>query len=116
MRQFTLIVGMAVIAVACNQKPSSSENSHKPVPDVLVENLKGKIQQVETETYLIDSTTGKMGKLESKGIEKYNDDGYTISYSNYTAKDSTTTLTTQDIDSNGYFRGNKTTKNEIRSG
>ena len=111
MRQFTLIAGIVVITVACNQKPSS-ENLHKPVPDVLSENLKGKIQQVETETYLIDSTTGKMGKLESKGVEKYNDDGYMISYTNYTTKDSTITLTMQDIDSNGYFRGFKTTKND----
>jgi len=43
MRQFTLIAGIVVITVACNQKPSS-ENLHKPVPDVLSENLKGKIQ------------------------------------------------------------------------
>jgi len=112
MKLFKIMAGIAVIAAACNEKPSSSENLHKPVPDLLSENLKGKVQQVETETYLIDSATGKMGKLESKFTEKYNDDGYAISYNNYTTKDSTTTLTTQDIDSNGYFRGNKTTKND----
>jgi hypothetical protein len=113
MRLLPCIAVIGLIASACNQNSgSSSENKHMPVADVKAENLKGKISQVETETYLVDSATGKMGKLESKSIEKYNDDGYTVSYSNYTAKDSATTLNTYDIDAKGYFRGVKTTKND----
>ena len=112
MRISTFIAGIAVIAISCNQKPSSSQtNTHMPAADLKSENLKGKVQQLETDTYLIDSATGKMGKLESKTIEMYNDDGYTASFSNYNAKDSSTTLTNYDHDANGYVTGITTTKN-----
>jgi hypothetical protein len=113
MKLFTLMACIAMLIASCNQKPSSSnKSSNKPVPDAKNENLKGNVQQVEAETYLIDSATGKMGKLESRTIEKYNDDGYAVSYSNYNAKDSSTTLNTYDIDANGFFKGVKTTKND----
>ena len=113
MKLFTVLAGTALIAAACNQNPApSTDTTKKPVPDALAENLKGKIEQVEIETYLIDSATGQMGKLDSKTVEKYNDDGYAISYSNYNAKDSSTTVNTYDIDADGYFNGMKTTKND----
>ena len=113
MKLVTVLAGTALIVAACNQNPApSTDNTSKPVPDALAENLKGRIEQVEIETYLIDSATGKMGKLESKSIEKYNDDGYTTSYSTYTAKDSSTIFNAYDIDANGYFKGMKTTKND----
>ena len=111
MRISTCIAGIAIIAVACNQKPSSSQNTHTPIADLKAENLKGQIQQIETDTYLIDSATGKMGKLESKSVETYNDGGYTASFSNYNEKDSSTTLTSYDRDANGYVTGINTTKN-----
>ena len=113
MKLFTVLAGLALVATACNEKPAAStETSLKPIPDLQAENLKGKIEQVETETYLIDSATGQLGKLESKSIEKYNDAGYTISYSNYITKDSSTTLSSYDIDAGGFFKGVKTTKND----
>ncbi len=113
MRIFTCIAGIALIATACNQKPSSSaeENKHMAASDIRSENLKGSIQQLETDTYTIDSTTGKMGKLESKSTETYNDSGYTTSYSNYTAKDSSTTVTNYNHDANGFVTDVSTTKN-----
>ncbi|MEP6464747.1 MAG: hypothetical protein ABJB05_00515 [Parafilimonas sp.] len=110
MRLLTCIAGIAVIAVACNQKTSTTTVA-RPVADALSENLKGKVSQLETDTYLIDSATGAKGKLESKSIEKYDDSGYTVSYSNYTANDSATTLTTYNRDANGYISGITTTKN-----
>jgi hypothetical protein len=108
------MAAVAIMAAACDQKPAASteNNMQKPAPDALAENLKGKVQQVETETYLIDSASGKMGKLESKGTEKYNDDGYTTSYSNYNAKDSSTTVYAYDIDASGHIQSMKTTKND----
>lgn len=113
MKLFTVLAGTALIVTACNQNPTTStDNAKKPVPDISAENLKGKIEQVETETYLIDSATGQMGKLDSKTVEKYNNDGYTISYSNYNAKDSSTTVNAYDIDADGYFKGMKITKND----
>lgn len=112
MRIFTSITGIAVIALACNQVSSSSEkNMHKAVADIKSENLKGQVKQLETDTYLIDSVNGKMGKLESKSIETYNDDGYTVSSSNHTPKDSSTTLTNYSHDANGFITTITTTKN-----
>jgi hypothetical protein len=108
-RFFTIIAGTSVVAVSCNQKPSSS--SPKAVSDVQAENLKGKIQQVETNTYLIDSVSGQKGRLESKSIEKYDDNGYTVYYSNYTTKDSSTTVSTYDHTLNGYMTAYAGTKN-----
>jgi hypothetical protein len=113
MRLVTIFAGTIIIVSSCNQKPSASEeNSHKTVPDVLAENLKGNIQQVEINTYLVDSATGQKGKLESKTIEKFNDDGYTVSYSRYMTSDSSTTLTEYDVNANGVPTAITTTKND----
>jgi hypothetical protein len=106
-----VFAGIAVTLAACNQKPSAEQNSNKPVADVVAENLKGNIQQVETNTYLVDSATGQKGKLESTTIEKYDDNGYTTYYSNYTTKDSATYVTTDEHNANNYFTGQSTTKN-----
>jgi len=106
-----LFAGIAVTLAACNQKPSPETNEHKPVTDIIAENLKGNIQQVETNTYLIDSATGQKGKLESTSIEKYDDNGFTNYYSNYTTKDSATMVSTYNHDANGYMMDMNTTKN-----
>src|SRR5258706_7916789 len=112
MRKFTIVACIAVTAFACNQPSASEDKTHKPVPDLISENVKGKVQQIVTETYLIDSVTGKMGKLESKGTETFDDNGYTNSYSNYTANDSATMLTKLDHDASGFTTGVTTTKND----
>jgi hypothetical protein len=108
MRLF-IYAGIALTVISCNQKTSSSAT--KPVSDILVENLKGNVQEVETNTYLIDSATGQKGKLESTNIEKYDDNGYTNYYSSYTPKDSTTYVTTSEHNANGYFTSQTVTKN-----
>jgi len=106
-----IFAGIALIVISCNSKPSSEANSNKPVSDASAENLKGKVQQVETNTYLVDSATGQKGKLESKSIEKYDDNGYEVYYSSFTPKDSVTMVTTYEHDSNGYVTAITTTKN-----
>jgi hypothetical protein len=112
MRQFTIVACIAAAALACNQPSSNSKTtSHKAASDLAGENVKGKVQQVVAETYLIDSATGKMGKLESKNTEDYDDDGYATTVSNYTANDSATVVTKFDHDANGFVTAITTTKN-----
>jgi len=113
MKLFTILTCIAFTAFSCTQKPSSSEEkTHRPAPDAIAENVKGMVQQIVTETYLVDSTTGKMGKLESKSTEIFDDNGYTTSYSNHTSNDGATMVTKYDRDSNGYVTGIVTTKND----
>src|SRR5215831_17071839 len=107
MKLFTTLAYITAAGLACNQMASSSEEQkiHKPVADLVSENMKGNIQQVVTETYSIDSATGKMGKLESKATEIYNDNGVATSYTNYTSKDNSTMLSKYEHDANGYMTG-----------
>ncbi len=51
------------------------------------ESLKGSPTQVESDTYKIDST-GKLGPLDEKTIEKFDSSGYTISVVTSNGKDS----------------------------
>ena len=111
MRIFTLIAGACIILTACNQTSTSEIKLHMAVADVKAENLKGQVKQVETDTYLIDSITGKMGKLDSKSIETFDDSGYTVSYSNFTTHDSATVVLKYQHDARGYFTGFTSTKN-----
>ena len=107
------MAGIAVISAACDQSSSSSSTkSPGAVTDISAENLKGKVQQVETDTYLVDSATGKMDKLDSKSIETFDENGYTASYSNFTTKDSATMLYKYEHNANGFMLGMVTTKND----
>jgi hypothetical protein len=106
-----ILASAAVLIFSCNEKPSSEATVNKPVTDLAGENLKGKVVQIETNTYLVDSATGQKGKLESKSIEKYDDNGYSNYYSNFTAKDSSTTVSTYERNSNGYMTQYTSTKN-----
>ena len=72
--------------VSCNQKQPASE-APKAVSDWTGENLRGKPTQVESDTYKIDST-GKIGPLDEKNIEKYDSSGYTVSSVTTNGKDS----------------------------
>ena len=114
MKLFSLLAFVTFIAFACTQRASSSTEAktHKATPDRITENVKDNVSQIVTETYLIDSATGKMGKLESKSIEAYDDNGYETSYSNYTTNDSATVLTKIEHDANGFATGVVTTKND----
>jgi hypothetical protein len=79
-------MAVMILISACNQKQTATSVS-KPVSDLASENMHGNIAQVESDTYLIDST-GKAGPLDSKGIEKYDTSGYEISYVSMNGKDS----------------------------
>ena len=106
---FLLIVVIAVSA--CQQKNSSDKNLSIAVPDLKSENVKGSVQKIEAETYLIDSATGKQGKLDSRSTETYNEKGYETAYTFFSAKDSSTMVYHYDHDSSGFITTMSTTKN-----
>jgi hypothetical protein len=109
----TLILVLSI--TACNQKQPASSISNA-VNDITGENLKGNISQVETDTYKIDST-GKMGPLDEKNIEKYDSSGYTVSTIIMNGKDSIKSQTTFQHDANGFLTILQTTRanNEKKS-
>lgn len=111
MRTRKFFLPIAVIIASCNQ-PAPTDQTPKAVTDIASENLKGNITQVETSTYLIDSATGMQGKLDSKSVEKYDDNGYITSYSNYATKDSATTVSTYERNANGFMTNITGTKND----
>jgi len=111
MKIITTAIALVIFA-GCKPTSEKSEiNTHMAVSDVKAENLKGKVQQVVIETYLIDSATGQTGKLESKSTEVFDDSGYTASYTNYTAKDSSTTIFNYVHNARGYLTSFDATKN-----
>jgi hypothetical protein len=77
---------IVLLMTACNQNQSASSVSNAAT-DVSSENLKGNVTQVETASYIIDST-GKTGPLDEKTIEKFDSSGYTVSFVSMNAKDS----------------------------
>ena len=110
MRTLLFITVLSVLASSCHET-SANGKTHTAVSDWLTENLKGKVQQIETEIYLVDSATGKAGKLDSKSTEWFDDSGYTVYYSSYTANDSATSVTTYNHDGNRFLTTLQTTKN-----
>ena len=111
MNKLLLLAAMAASVMSCKNLSSSNRNLHMPPSDLLGENIKGKVQKIETDTYLVDSATGATGKLESKSIEIYNDSGFTTSYNYYLAKDSSNTLYVYVHNTNGFATKVTTTKN-----
>ncbi|HXL55245.1 MAG TPA: hypothetical protein VN958_03245 [Chitinophagaceae bacterium] len=76
MKSILLITATSLLMCACNQKNKSSMPT-----DLAQENLKGKVQEVETESYTADSL-GKIGAIDSccTYIEQLDKDGYTNKY------------------------------------
>src|SRR5258706_569704 len=60
MKKIVLLAGAALLLFSCNQK---TEKSVIQISDLSQENLKGKVKQVETDTYTVDST-GKIGATQ----------------------------------------------------
>jgi hypothetical protein len=104
------IMAASLLIAACNQKQQDSTVA-KAVPDIISENLKGPVTQVETDTYLVDST-GKTGPLDDKSIEKFDSSGYTISYVDMNGKDSVKTNSHFNHNENGFMMNMATTGNK----
>jgi hypothetical protein len=110
-----LTLALVFSILSCNQKQPASD-APKAVNDWTGENLKGSPIQVESDTYKIDST-GKMGPLDEKNIEKYDSLGYTVSNVTTNGKDSIKTHMSFVHEADGYMTSMETTgaKNEKKS-
>jgi hypothetical protein len=115
MRANLLPLILIVSVLSCNQKPTATETP-KAVNDWTGENLRGNPSQVETDTYKIDST-GKLGPLDEKSIEKFDSNGYTISVVTMNGKDSIKSQMSFVHEPDGYMTSMETTgaKNEKKS-
>ena len=110
-----LLLLLLISIVSCNEKPPVSE-APRAVNDWTAENMKGHPTQVETNTYKVDST-GKMGPLDEKSIEKYDSSGYTLSIITMNGKDSIKTQSSFVHTADGFMTSMETTgaKNEKKS-
>jgi hypothetical protein len=110
---FTFAVALSIMA--CNQKQPAAE-APKAVNDWAGENLKGHVSQVETDSYKIDST-GKVGPLDEKAIEKFDSSGYTFSVVTMNGKDSIKSQMSFVHEAEGFMTSMETTgaKNEKKS-
>jgi hypothetical protein len=115
MRAKLLPLVLIFFILSCNQKQPASD-APKAVNDWTGENMKGNLSQVETDTYKIDST-GKMGPLDEKTVEKYDSSGYTVSTVTMNGKDSIKSKTSFQHDANGFMTSMETTgaNNEKKS-
>lgn len=115
MRITLFILAVTLFLTACNQKESASSVSYA-INDLNNENLKGNITQVETDSYIIDST-GKTGPLDEKNIEKYDSSGYTVSYISMNGKDSVKSQSKYQHNAMGFMTDMQTTgaNNEKKS-
>ncbi len=109
MRISTFALVAIILLASCNEKKSESIVP-KAIPDLAGENLKGDITKVELETYLVDST-GKMGPLDGKSIEKFDSSGYSISYVNMNGKDSVKGKSKFEHNANGFMTSMETVGN-----
>ncbi len=100
------LTALVLLITACNQKQPASAASNA-VNDLASENLKGNITQVETDSYKIDST-GKMGALDEKNIEKFDSAGYTVSVVTMNGKDSVKSQSSFQHNANGFMTNMQT--------
>lgn len=107
MRIIFFTSAIILLMTACNQKQSASSLFYAAT-DLAVENLKGNITQVETDSYIIDST-GKTGPLDERNIEKFDSSGYTVSYISMNGKDSIKFQSKYQHNASGFVTGIQTT-------
>lgn len=102
MRTINVVSGIALLLTACNSNPTAVTSSTPiAVNDIVQDNLKGNVKQVETDTYIVDST-GK-DSIDSKSIEVYDDKGYSISNTDKNGKDSILSESNYEHNANGFI-------------
>ncbi|MEO8413413.1 MAG: hypothetical protein ABI472_07120 [Ginsengibacter sp.] len=106
MRFVLFALTASLLITSCNQKESVSSASNA-INDLASENLKGDVTQVETDSYVIDST-GKTGPLDEKRIEKYDSSGYAVSYVSMNGKDSIKSQSKYMHNANGFMTSMQT--------
>ncbi|MGI8635464.1 MAG: hypothetical protein ACR2KZ_08680 [Segetibacter sp.] len=105
----SIFIAAVAFLAACNQKPANSTASL--ATDWSLENLKGKVKQVKSQTFIVDSVTGKTGALDQKTEEDFDDKGFAASYTESDSKDSMVTKQEFSHNGNGTFKGQTTTVN-----
>ena len=103
-----LFVAALALLTGCSQK---KDQAQKPATDRDQENLKGNVKIVKSETYVLDSATGKLGALDSKTEEEFDNNGYGKSYTSSDGKDSMVTKSIYHVNDNGYVTDMSTTVN-----
>ncbi|MFI5155476.1 MAG: hypothetical protein ACHQEM_04800 [Chitinophagales bacterium] len=109
------LAAVALLFTACNQKQPASAVPNA-VTDLASDNLKGNITQVESDSYKVDST-GKMGPIDEKNIEKFDSSGFLSSSISTNGKDSIKSQSSFQHDGYGYMTAMQTTgaNNEKKS-
>lgn len=106
MRITIFSLAVALLLTACNQTESGS-SAPSAINDLASENLKGDVTQVESDSYIVDST-GKTGDLDEKNIAKYDSGGFAISYLSMNGKDSIKSDSKYEHNGNGFFTSMQT--------
>ena len=84
---------------SCNTKPSASAVTIYP-NDLVSDNTKGPVTEIETDSYLPDSA-GKPGAIIEKYIAKYDSAGFITSYITTSGKDSLKSIDTYTHNASG---------------
>lgn len=100
---------LLLLLAACNQPQKQAEAPF--VSDAAVENLKGNVTQIETVTYLVDSS-GKMGDVKSKNTEKFDSLGNISAIARLGGKDSLVSDSKFEHDAQGYLTKMVTTNDK----
>ncbi len=89
-----MAVAAAIIGMAsCNTKPAASTETTYP-SDLASDNTMGPVTQIETDSYLLDSTGKRGAAVDEKYIVKYDSSGFITSVSTANGKDSVKTVET----------------------
>jgi hypothetical protein len=105
----SIFIAAVALLTACNQKPAGTTS--EIANDWLQGNLKGKVKQVKSQTFIVDSVTGKTGALDQKTEEIYDEKGFMTTYTESDGKDSMVNKQVMSHNENGTFKGMEMTAN-----
>ena len=98
---------LIMVMASCNSKPATSAVIAYP-NDLVSDNIKGPVTEIETDSYVLDST-GKPGAIDEKYLVKYDSSGFVASVTTTNGKDSVKTIATFTHNARGLFTEQKLT-------
>lgn len=96
-----ITAAFVMVMASCNSKPAASAVTTYP-NDLVSDNIKGPVTQIETDSYVLDST-GKPGAIDEKYLVKYDSSGFVTSVTTTDGKDSVKTIATYAHNASGLF-------------
>ncbi len=90
---FFISATLVIMMASCNSTPAASAAADTYPNDLVSDNIKGPVTQIETESYFLDST-GKQGDMDEKYLVKYDSSGFISSVTTSNGKDSVKTIST----------------------